>query len=139
MTSSGANAGLGTGHYGVFVRGGEVKAIYSVIPGGREVVVRPGAPRLYSVDGLFLIIQDEVAQHVDQPVPFRAAEGDSAEAAGSRLDPELGYPRAIAATSLHRTAKGVSIDVLRLDRNPPLDILPPAMPPHGLPMSRGVA
>ncbi len=118
-----ANAGLGTGHYRVFVRGGEVKAIYSVIPGGREVVARPGAPRLYSVDGLFTVIKDEIAQR-DQPEPFGQPKGTSAVLKFTP-DPELGYPRSYRRDVMG-TPKGVSIDVLRLDRNPPIDIPPPA-------------
>lgn len=118
-----ANSGLGTGHYKVFVRGGEVKAVYSVIPGGREVVAKPGAPRLYSVDGLFTIIRDEIAQ-LDQPSPFGQPKGTSTVLKFTP-DPELGYPRSYRRDVLG-TPKGVSIDVLRLDRNPPAVIPPPA-------------
>jgi hypothetical protein len=118
-----ANSGLGTGHYKVFVRGGEVKAIYSVIPGGREVVAKPGAPRLYSVDGLFTVIKDEIAQ-LGQESPFGQPKGTSAVLKFTP-DPELGYPRNYRRDVLG-TPKGVSIDVLRLDRDPPADIPPPA-------------
>ncbi len=118
-----ANAGLGTGHYRVFVRGGEVKAIYSVIPGGREVVARPGAPRLYSVDGLFTVIRDEIAQR-DQPEPFGQPKGTSAVLRFTP-DPELGYPRSYRRDVMG-TPKGVSIDVLRLDRDPPAEVPPPS-------------
>jgi hypothetical protein len=118
-----ANSGMGTGHYKVFVRGGEVKAIYSVIPGGREVVAKPGAPRLYSVDGLFTVIKDEMAQRgLDQP--FGQPKGTSAVLKFTP-DPELGYPRSYRRDVMG-TPKGVSIDVLRLDRNPPAEIPPPA-------------
>jgi hypothetical protein len=118
-----ANSGLGTGHYKVFVRGGEVKAIYSVIPGGREVVARPGAPRLYSVDGLFTVIKDEIAQR-DQPEPFGQPKGTSAVLKFTP-DPDLGYPRSYRRDVMG-TPKGVSIDVLRLDRNPPIEVPPPS-------------
>ena len=121
-----ANSGLGTGHYKVFVRGGEVKAIYSVIPGGREVVAKPGAPRLYSVDGLFTVIKDEIAQ-LDQPSPFGQPKGTSAILKFTP-DPELGYPRSYRRDVLG-TPKGISIDVLQLDRNPPAEIPPPTGPP----------
>jgi hypothetical protein len=118
-----ANSGMGTGHYKVFVRGGEVKAVYSVIPGGREVVAKPAAPRLYSVDGLFTVIKDEIAQ-LGQAEPFGQPKGTSAVLKFTP-DAELGYPRSYRRDVMG-TPKGVSIDVLRLDRNPPAEIPPPA-------------
>jgi hypothetical protein len=125
-----ANSGMGTGHYRVFVRDGEVKAIYSVLPGGREVVAKPGAPRMYSVDGLFTTIKDEIAQ-LDQPTPFGQPKGTSAILKFTP-DPELGYPKAYRRDVLG-TPKGVSIDVLGLDRDPPPAVPPPAADPAGSP------
>jgi len=120
------NAGLGTGHYRVFVRGGEVRAIYSVLAGGREIVAKPGAPRMYSVDGLFTTIKDEMAQR-DLPAPFGQPKGTSAILKFTP-DPDLGYPKGYRRDVLG-TPKGVSIDVLRLDRNPPAEVPPPAGAP----------
>ena len=123
------NSGLGNGHYRVYVRGGEVKAIYSLLPGGREVVARPGQPRFYSVDGLFLTIKEEMAQR-ETATPFGRPKGTSAVLKFTP-DPELGYPRSYRRDVLG-TPKGVSIDVNRLDRDPAAEIPPPA----GSPSSR---
>ena len=117
------NSGLGNGHYRVYVRDGEVKAIYSLLPGGREVVAKPGQPRFYSVDGLFLTIKDEMAQR-ETATPFGQPKGTSAILKFTP-DPELGYPRSYRRDVLG-TPKGVSIDVVALDRAASAEIPPPA-------------
>ncbi len=120
------NSGLGTGHYRVFVRDGEVKAIYSLLPGGREIVAKPGQPRFYSVDGLFLTIKDEMAQRATE-TPFGRPKGTSA-ILKFEPDPTLGYPRSYRRDVMG-TPKGVSIDVVRLDRDPPSEVPPPVGSP----------
>ncbi len=120
------NSGQGNGHYRVFVRDGEVKAIYSLLPGGREVVAKPGQPRFYSVNGLFLTIKDEMAQR-ETATPFGQPKGTSAILKFTP-DPELGYPQSYRRDVLG-TPKGVSIDVDRLDRDPPREIPPPVSVP----------
>ena len=122
------NSGLGTGHYRVFVRDGDVKAIYSVIPGGREVVAKPGTPRMYSVDGLFTVITDEIAQ-LGTASPFGQPKGTTAILKFTP-DPKLGYPRNYRRDVMG-TPKGIAIDVLALDPSPPPEIPPPSGP--GLP------
>jgi hypothetical protein len=118
-----SNSGLGNGHYRVFVRGDEVKAIYTLLPDGREIVAKPGQPRFYSVGGLFLTIKDEIAQR-ETATPFGQPKGTSAILKFTP-DPELGYPRSYRRDVLG-TSKGVSIDVIRLDRAPPPEIPAPA-------------
>lgn len=121
-----ANSGLGTGHYRVFVRGGEVKGIYSVLAGGREVVAKPGMPRMYSVDGLFTVIKDEIAQR-GMPTPFGQPKGTTAILKFTP-DPALGYPKDYRRDVLG-TPKGIAIDVLGLDTSPPIEVPPPAAGP----------
>ena len=123
------NSGLGTGHYRVFVRDGSVKAIYSLLAGGREIVAKPGQPRFYSVDGIFLTIKEEMAQR-ETETPFGRPKGTSAILKFDP-DPELGYPKTYRRDVLG-TPKGVSIDVVKLDLNPPREIPPPI----GSPSSR---
>ncbi len=120
-----ANSGLGTGHYRVFVRDGEVKAIYSVIAGGREVIAKPGTPRMYSVDGLFTVIKDEIAQ-LGTASPFGQPKGTTAVLKFTP-DPTLGYPKTYRRDVMG-TPKGIAIDVLKLDPSPPLEIRPPSGP-----------
>lgn len=117
-----SNSGLGTGHYRVFVRDGEVKAIYSVLNNGREIVAKPAQPRFYSVEGLFLTIKDEMAQ-LDLPTPFGQPKGTTAILKFTP-DSSLGYPKSYRRDVLG-SAKGVSIDVQSLDPNPQINIPPP--------------
>jgi hypothetical protein len=117
-TSSGAR----TNHYRVFVRGGQVKAVYMVQPDGREVVAKSAEPRLFGVEGLFDTIEEELNQ--------AQAEHPFGQSKGVRVvlrfnpDPKLGYPR-----DFHRDVLGtqqrLGIDVLRLDTHPPASIPPP--------------
>ncbi len=117
-----STSGERNARYRVFVRGGEVKAIYTVRPDGREIVSKPGQPRFYSVEGLFTTIEDEIAQ-LDQPRPFNQPKG-SAYVLKFDPDPELGYPRAYQRDVLG-SPHGIAIRVDRLDRSPPSEIPPP--------------
>jgi hypothetical protein len=81
---------------------------------------------MYSVDGLFTTIKDEIAQ-LDQPSPFGQPKGTSAILKFTP-DPDLGYPKGYRRDVLG-TPKGVSIDVLKLDRDPPPAVPPPAADP----------
>lgn len=115
-------AGAQTGHYRVFVRDGQVRAIYMVRPGGNEVVAKPGAPKLYGVDGLFQILDEELEQ--------AQAENPFGQPKGTRVvlrfepDPRLGYPREFRRDVLG-TRFRLALDVLRLDPNPAGPIPPP--------------
>ena len=118
-TSTGAN----NAHYRVFVRDGQVRAIHSILPDGRQAEVRPAKPDFYGVDGLFLTIEDELAQ-LRTATPFGQPKGTKAVLRFTP-DPELGYPRSYRRDVLG-SRQGLSIDVIRLDRNPPEAIPPPS-------------
>src|SRR6516165_8990224 len=51
---------LGHGHYVVTVRGGQVATIESILAGGKQVAVHTAEPRFYGVEGLFMIIGEEL-------------------------------------------------------------------------------
>jgi Family of unknown function (DUF6174) len=99
------------GHFVVTVRDSEVKKIEAIQPGGARVELHPGAPRYYSVDGLFVTIADELAQ-LEKPNPFEQPKGTRI-LMKFKTNPELGYPE-----WYHRDIMGASqsarIDVIKL-------------------------
>jgi Family of unknown function (DUF6174) len=106
-TTSGAQ----TGHYRVSVRGGEVRSVRTVLPDGREIETRTAQPESYGVDGLFQILEEELAQlGADQP--FGQPPGTTA-ALWFDPDPQLGYPRRYRRDVVG-APQGVAIDVIRL-------------------------
>ncbi len=109
------------GHYLVYVRGGRVEAVQSILPDGRTIEAHPGDPRYYSVDGLFRTIEEELDQAED-PHPFGQPEGADVLLKFT-TDPKLGYPRNYQRDVLG-SRQSLSIDVKSLDTNPP-----PAIPP----------
>jgi len=111
-TSTGAR----NAHYRVFVRGGKVRLIYSLLPDGREIEVHPAKPEYFGVDGLFDIIEEELAQ-LQSPTPFSQPKGTKIVLRFTP-DPKLGYPRSYRR-DVFGTPQGISIDVIRLDPNPP--------------------
>ena len=56
------------------VHDSEVKKVEAIQPGGTAIELHPGAPRYYSVDGLFVTIADELAQ-LEKPSPFEQPKG----------------------------------------------------------------
>ena len=86
-----ASAGPRNAQYIVTVREGRVKNIESLTPDGRRVVVKPVDTRFYSVDGLFMTIDEELAQ-LDQPTPFGQPKGTKAVLMFTS-DPRYGYPK----------------------------------------------
>ncbi len=117
------SAGPRNAHYRVFVRDGAVRMIYSVLPDGREFEAKPAEPKFYGVDGLFLVIEDDLAQ-LKQPRPFGQAKGASTV---MRFDPDptYGYPRSFRR-DVSGSPTGLAIDVVRFDPKPPAEIPPPA-------------
>ena len=107
-TSSGARRG----HYLVTVRAGEVRAVTSVLPDGREIAAKPGDASYYGMDGLFRILEEEASQLLEER-PFGQAEG-------SRIllkfdpDPTLGYPRHYRRDVVG-SPQALAIDVVRLE------------------------
>lgn len=116
-------------HYRVFVRDSLVKAIYAVLPDGREVVANPAEPKFYGVDGLFITIFDEIGQ-LKTANPFGLPKGAKAVLRFSP-DPKLGYPKSYRRDLLG-TPQGLAIDVIRLD----LNATGPIPLPEGEPTSR---
>ena len=116
-----SSSGAREGRYRVFVRGGEVKTIYSVYK-GKEIVAKPGQPRFYGVDGLFLVIEDDLAQ-MDTASPFGRPKGTSA-VMRFEPDPTYGYPKRYVRDVVG-TPQGISIDVLKFDPQPDLAIPAP--------------
>jgi hypothetical protein len=78
------------GHFLVTVHDGEVKKVEAIEPGGERVELHPGAPRYYSVDGLFVTIADELAQ-LEKPNPFEQPAGTKI-LMKFKTNPDLGYP-----------------------------------------------
>jgi hypothetical protein len=98
-------------HYLVSVRDGEVRKVESIQPDGSRVVLHPGEPRYFGVDGLLLTIADELALlHTERP--FGRPTGAKV-AMRFEPDPKRGYPhwyrRDVAGT-----LAGMRIDVIGL-------------------------
>ena len=122
-TSSGERAG----HYLVFVRDGDVKAIRQYVEDSRsgairEIEARPGDPSYYGVEGLFKILDEERAQLRDDR-PFGQPKGATVVLRFAP-DPRLGYPKRYRRDVVG-SPKGLALDVLRLVPNPPAAIPPP--------------
>jgi hypothetical protein len=106
-TSSGAQ----NGHYRVFVRGGDVETVHTVLPDGREIEAHSAQPESFGIDGLFQIIEEELAQR-QADRPFGQPPGTTA-VLRFVPDPRLGYPRSYRRDVLG-VPKGIAIDVIRL-------------------------
>jgi len=105
------NSGTSQAHYFVTVRGGVVRKVESVAPDGRKFELRPGEPRFYGVDGLYLTMADELAQlKLDRP--FGQPKGTRVAMRFTR-DPKLGYPLSYRRDVLG-TSQSVAIHVIRL-------------------------
>jgi hypothetical protein len=119
--------GLSRGHYVVTVRDGQVRSITSLLPNGRSLAVHPAEPKFYGVEGLFLILGDELAQ-LRTDTPFGQPKGTKAVLRFTP-DPEFGYPRRYRRDVLG-TPLALAIDVIRFRPEPP-----PAVPPAPAPAS----
>jgi hypothetical protein len=100
-----------TSHYIVSVKEGEVRQIESVLPDGRRIELHPGAPRYFSVDGLFLTIADELAL-CKSDRPFGQPPGTKV-VMRFKPDPKLGYPLWYRRDVLG-TLQSIGIDVIKL-------------------------
>jgi Family of unknown function (DUF6174) len=110
------STGLSRAHYVVTVRGGQVRAIESILPDGKSIAVHPAEPRFYGVEGLFLVISDELAQ-LRTERPFGQPKGTKTVLRFTP-DPELGYPRRYRRDVLG-TPLALAIDVIRFQLEPP--------------------
>jgi hypothetical protein len=109
-------------HYRVFVRGGTVEAIYSVLPDGREIVAKPGEPKYFGVDGLFRTIDDDLAQ-LGTANPFGQPAGTKI-VLRFKTDPTYGYPISYRCDVLG-TPQTRALDVRKFVPNPGRAIPPP--------------
>jgi hypothetical protein len=114
------SSGLSRAHYVVVVRGGEVRSIASILPDGKSMEVHPVEPKFYGVEGLFMVIGDELAQ-LRTRTPFGQPKGTKAILRFTP-DPELGYPRRYRRDVLG-TPLALAIDVVRFHPQP--DPVPP--------------
>ena len=96
----------------ITARGGEVRKISSILPDGKAVEVHPAEPRFYGVEGLFMIIADELAQ-LGTETPFGQRKGTTAVLRFSP-DSRLGYPRRYRRDVLG-TPMPLAIDVVRFE------------------------
>jgi len=109
------SSGLGHGHYVVTVRDSQVVSIESILPGGKSMAVHPAEPRFYGVEGLFMIIGDELAQ-LEMSAPFGQPKGTKAVLRFTP-EPKLGYPRSYRRDVLG-TPLALAIDVIRFEPEP---------------------
>jgi hypothetical protein len=116
------SSGSSSSHYRVSVRNGGVRTIESVQSTGQTVPVRTAEPRYYGVEGLFMIIADELAQR-QMPRPFGQPKGTTAILRFTP-DAKLGIPM-----SYRRDVMGapmpLAIDVVRFDPHPRASPSPP--------------
>jgi hypothetical protein len=113
--------GARDGHYRVFVRGGLVRSVRAVDRDGSEHELKPADPSYFSVDGLFLVIQDEMDQQFAER-PFGMPKGSNL-LLKFQVDPALGYPREYRR-DVSGGLKSLAIDVVRLNPEPPGEIPP---------------
>jgi hypothetical protein len=96
-------------HYAVYVREGEVRSVRSVDPAGAEFELHPADPSYFGINGLFRVIEEELAQALDDR-PFGMPKG-------TRLlqkwipDPDYGFPRQYRRDVMG-AIKGLAIDVI---------------------------
>lgn len=107
------SSGPSNAHYRAVVRDGDVRSVESIQPGGQSVVVHPAEPRYYGVDGLFLIVAEELEQ-LRRPEPFGQPKGTKAILRFTP-DPKLGFPRSYRRDVLG-APRALAIDVIRFEK-----------------------
>ena len=108
------STGLRSSHYRVSVRNARVESIESIYQ-GKAYPVRPARPEYYGIDGLFLTIEEELAQ-LQTATPFGQAKGTKAVLRFTP-DPQLGYPRSYRRDVLG-TPQVLALDVTRFAPRP---------------------
>jgi hypothetical protein len=101
------------GHFLVTVREGVVKKVEGIGPGGARNELHPGAPRYYSVDGIFTTIADELAQ-LSKANPFDLPKGTTI-VMKFKTNPELGYTEWYRR-DIMGTSQSARIDIVKLTR-----------------------
>src|SRR5207249_7466069 len=88
----------------------------SILPDGKGLAVHPEKPEFYGVEGLFMIIREELAQ-LKTDTPFGQPKGTKAVLRFTP-DPKLGYPRRYRRDVLG-SPLALAIDVIRFQPEPP--------------------
>lgn len=118
------------GHYLVYVRQGKVREVRRILETKREIQANngrnvieahPGDPTLYSVEGLFRILEQELDE-AQSETPFGTRK-EARVLLKFTPDDDLGYPR-----SYRRDVTGarssLALDVMKLDTHPKAEIPP---------------
>ncbi len=101
-------SGIRNARYRVTVRDGEVKRIDGIAPDGTAREMRPGDRSPYGVDGLFVMLEEELDQ-LSAERPFGQPKGSSA-VLRLTTDRKLGYPKRYIRDVMGNT-KGLEIDI----------------------------
>ncbi len=107
-----ASSGPTNARYIATVREGKVSAVEGIAPDGRHYTVKPADPRYYGVEGLFLVIADELAQ-LDLNTPFGRPKGSRAVLKFTP-DPKYGFPRRYRRDVVGAPV-ALGIDVIRFE------------------------
>jgi hypothetical protein len=102
--------GPAQGHYAVTVRSGEVRSVEGVGSDGKRFPLKPVETKLYSVDGLFTVVADELAI-LDTERPFGLPKGSQAVLRFT-TDPTLGYLKSYRRDVMG-APRALTIDVVR--------------------------
>jgi hypothetical protein len=105
-------AGPNNAHYFVTVRDGQVSKVEFIRPDGNKAPARTAETRMYSVDGLFRTIEDELAVCSKAERPFGQPKGTKV-VMRFQPDEKLGYPHWYHRDVLGSSAS-ISIDVKAL-------------------------
>lgn len=101
-------SGIRNARYRVTVRGGEVRRVDAISPDGAEREMHPGDRSAYGVDGLFLMLEEELDQ-LSAERPFGQPKGSTA-VLRLTTDRKLGYPKRYIRDVMGNT-KGLEIDI----------------------------
>ena len=110
--ATGPQTGPSGDRYAVAVRDGEVTTVERVGPDGKRSTLRPAKPQFYGMDGLFLTMEEELAQ-LKTDAPFNARKGTEVVLRFT-TDPKLGYLKSYRRDILTQP-KGLTIDVVRFE------------------------
>lgn len=120
-----STSGVRNARYWVYVRKGAVVRIDSLRQDGKVVEAKPAEPAMYSVDGLFRTLREELDQLAGDR-PFGKPKGTKCVLL-FKPDPKLGYPL-VFDRDIVGGGKGLEIRVERLIEREPDAPLPPPGP-----------
>jgi Family of unknown function (DUF6174) len=103
-------------HYVVSVRDGQVRSVEGIAADGKRFAAKPADTTLYSVDGLFTTVAEELAQ-LDTDTPFGQPKGTEAVLRFT-TDPTDGYLKTYRRDVMG-APRALTIDVVRFTRVEP--------------------